>query len=310
MKAAAIAAYGGPEQVSVRDLPAPSAGPGEIVVDIKAASLNPIDWKMREGFLRSRVDLKMPHILGRDFSGVVRSVGAGVTDFKPGDQVWGAANQAKPGTHAEQIAVDVNLVGLKPPSLSHIEAASLGIAAGSAYAALVQTAPPRRGQQTLVHAGAGGVGSFAIQLAKHAGAIVTATAGAANQEYLRKRGADRALNYAKQDFAADGQFYDIIFDTMGGVVHNRSIGALKPGGTLVYLNAAPIKDAPARADVKVVNSPVRVERGMLDGMAALVAKGALTPPEIAVFRLDDARKAYALVESGHVRGKVVFAIGE
>lgn len=264
---------------------------------------------MREGHLRARVELKMPHILGRDFSGVVRSVGPGVTDLKAGDQVWGAADHARPGTHAEQIAVASFMAGLKPPSLSHIEAAAAGIAAGSAYAALVQTAPPKRGQHVLVHAGAGGVGGYAIQLAKHAGAKVTATASAANHDYVRKRGADRAIDYAKQDFAAEGQIYDIVFDTMGGTVHHRSIGTLKPGGTLVYLNAAPIAGAPIRPDVTIVNSPVRMERGMLDGMAALVAKGILTPPEIAVFALDDARKAYAIVEAGHTRGKVVFAIG-
>lgn len=309
MKAILIKDYGGPEQFALDDVADPDGGPGDIVVDIAAASLNPIDWKMRSGLVRKFFQFGFPHVVGRDFSGVVHSVGAEVEGFNPGDPVFGIADVTRWGSHAEAIAVDQGMVAAKPKAIGHEAMAALGISALTALAALEETAPVGSGDRILIHAGAGGVGHLAIQYAKHRGAQVLATARNSNHEFVRALGADEAIDYTTTDFVEAAAGCDMVFDTMGGEVHRRSLEALAPGGVLVYIVAEPLPEGAGRPDVTVLNAPVRGERASIERVAALAAEGVLKPAVEAKYPLSDFAEAFARLETGHSRGKIVFTMG-
>jgi NADPH:quinone reductase-like Zn-dependent oxidoreductase len=308
MKAAFIRDYGGPERLEIGDYPDPSPGPGDVLVEIHAAGVNPIDWKMREGYLRGVFDFPLPHVLGRDLSGVVGAVGAEVAGFAPGDAVWGLANPFRDGTHAELIAIEAKLVAPGPAGLSHAEAASLGVSGMTVLAALDRAAPVGRGDRVLIHAGAGGVGSLAIGFAHHRGAYVITTASARNADRLRELGADEVIDYKTTDFAAVAGDLDVVFDTVGGDAHQRSKGVLRPGGKLAYVNTGPLPEGPDRDDIEVIDVRVPGGRDNFDRMAALVAEGAITPWVETVMPLDRAREGYDLSQSGHARGKIVLTM--
>lgn len=308
MKAVLIRAYGGPDVLEVGEMPAPLPGPRDVVVEVHAASVNPIDWKIREGMLRRMFDVPMPHIMGRDFSGEVTAVGAQVADLRPGDMVFGIANPMRPGTQAQYIAVDADLAAKKPRGLTHQAAAALGVAGLSAIAGLETAATVKAGDKVLIHAGAGGVGHLAIQYARKKGAHVIATARAENHDFVKANGAHEAIDYSTADFAALARECDIVFDTMGGETHIRSMACLKPGGTLSYLNAAPIPDTPKRADIKIVQAIVRGGRAPMERMAQLASEGVLKPAITATFPLERAAEAYAVSQSGRSRGKVIVAV--
>jgi NADPH:quinone reductase-like Zn-dependent oxidoreductase len=309
MRAVLFRDYGGPEKLELAELPDPAAGPGEVLVDVHAASVNPIDWKMRAGILRAAFDLELPHVLGRDVSGVVAGIGEGggegVDSLAPGDAVFGLGDPMKPGTHAERIAIAGGLVAKKPDHLSHAEAAALGVAGLSVLAALETAVTIERGQTVLIHAGAGGVGHLAIRYAKHRGARVLATASARNHDFVRGHGADEVIDYTATDFRKAAHDCDVVLDPMGGEVHARSLEVLRPGGTLVFLIAAPIPEDAKRDDVQVVMAQVKGGTARLERVAALAGEGVLTPAIERRFPLADMREAYALIESGHSRGKVV-----
>jgi NADPH:quinone reductase-like Zn-dependent oxidoreductase len=306
MKAVLIQDYGGPEQLALGEVGEPESGPGDVVVDIAAASLNPIDWKMRAGEVRRFFELGFPHVPGRDFSGVVRAVGAEVEGFAVGDPVFGIAEVTRWGSHAQAIAVNAGLVAPKPEALSHEAAAALGIAATTVLTALEDTAPVGAGDRILIHAGAGGVGHLAVQYAKHKGAEVLTTARAVNHDFVRALGADEAIDYTTSDFTEAAADCDIVFDTMGGEVHRRSFDALKPGGLLVYITAAALPEAPGRPDVTVLNAQVRGDRAKLERIVALVAEGTFKPAVEQTYPLEDFAQAYARLETGHSRGKILF----
>ena len=199
MKAMLLMDHGGPEMLRFGEAPDPKAGPGEVVVDIHAASVNGADPKVRRGGGRYKLD-RFPHILGRDFSGIVSDVGAGVTDVKAGDAVFGVTDQGIEGAYAEKIAIKAAIVAKKPASLGHAEAAALGLISLTALTAIEDTAHLKAGETILIQGGAGGVAGFAVQLAKHLGATVITTASAANHAYVRSLGADRVIDYNKEDF--------------------------------------------------------------------------------------------------------------
>jgi NADPH:quinone reductase-like Zn-dependent oxidoreductase len=306
MKALQIMDYGGPEQLALSEVPDPEPGPGDVVVDIAAASLNPIDWKMRAGHVRRFFEFALPHVPGRDFSGTVRSVGAEVEGLAPGDAVFGIAEVARWGSHAEALAVNAGMVAAKPEALSHEAAAALGISAITVLAALEFTAPIGAGDRILIHAGAGGVGHLAIQYAKHKGAHVLTTARAVNHDFVRALGADEAIDYTTTDFVEAAPGCDVVFDTIGGEVHRRSFDALKPGGVLVYVIAAPLPEGPGRPDVTVLNAPVRGNRAGLERVVELVGEGTFKPAVEKTYALEEFAEAYARIETGHSRGKIVF----
>jgi NADPH:quinone reductase-like Zn-dependent oxidoreductase len=305
MKILALDGYDGLASLRLADTAVPELGPRDVLINVHAASLNPIDARITRGYLRGRVDFTLPHVLGRDCSGVVAKVGAEVAGFAPGDEVYAVADQKRWGTHAAQVAIDAASVARRPDGLEHVSAASLPIAGLSALAGLVTVGGLMGGQRVLIHAGAGGVGSFAVQLAKHLGATVATTASSANHDYVRGLGADIAIDYAKDDFADQLEGYDLVFDVIGGEVRHRSFRVLRPGGTIAHLSAPPMTQPVPRDDVTVKPVAVGYDTRQLDQIGKLVCDGAVRPTINAVFPFSDAVKAYELMSSGHVRGKIV-----
>ncbi|HZQ13242.1 MAG TPA: NADP-dependent oxidoreductase [Pseudolabrys sp.] len=307
MKAMLLTGHGGPDMLRFGDAPDPKAGPGEVVVDIDAASVNGADPKVRRGQGRYKLD-SFPHILGRDFSGVVSAVGAGVTDFKVGDAVFGVTDQGIEGAYAEKIAVKAAIIARKPPSLSHAEAAALGLISLTALTAIEDTAKLKAGETILIQGGAGGVAGFAVQLAKHIGATVITTASAANHDYVRGLGADRVIDYNAEDFTRIGAICDVVFDTVGGDVRAGCYKVLKAGGRLVWIAPAPDGFQPDRSDVATLRPDVKRDRAHLERMLALCAAKAIRPPEIHRYKLADAAKAHEISEGRHLRGKLVLEV--
>ena len=306
MKAMLLLGHGGPEMMKYGEAPDPKAGPGEVVVDIYAASVNGADSKVRRGGGRYQLD-KFPHILGRDFSGVVSEVGAGVTDFKVGDAVFGVTDVGLEGAYAEKLAIKAAILAKKPASLSHAEAAALGLVSLTALTAIEDTAQLKAGQTILIQGGAGGVAGFAVQLAKHLGATVITTASAGNHAYVRGLGADKVIDYNKEDFSAIGPICDVVFDTVGGTVRAGSYKVLKPGGKLVWIAPAPEGFQP-RADVETLRPNVGRDRAHLERMLALLDAGAVRPPAIHRYRLADAAQAHRVSEGRHLQGKLVLEV--
>ena len=308
MKAILIRAFGGPEVVEFAETPEPMPGPNEVVVEVHAASVNPIDLKIRSGAMNQYGALSLPRILGRDFSGTIAAVGAGIGDLRPGEAVFGIADRLKDGTHAETHVIDAALVAKKPKALTHIAAAALGVAAASALTALEFAAQIKSGDRVLIHAGAGGVGHYAIQYARKKGAHVIVTARADNHDFVKSMGAHEAVDYTAVDFAEAVKDCDLVLETLGGEAHFKSMACLQPGGTLVWLNAAPLPERPARADIKVVHAIVKAARAQMERVGQLAAEGTLKPHVTATFPLERAAEAYAMVGAGRTRGKVVLTV--
>ena len=306
MKAAFFRSYGPPEVLQHGEMPDPVAGPGEVLVDIHAASVNAADWKQRSGQYPAKVAL--PHIPGRDFSGVVAALGEGAHDFDPGDPVFGVCEVPAESAYAEKIALRQEIVALKPEPISHVECAAVGLAGLTALVSIEETLKLRSGETILIHGGAGGVAGFAIQLAKRIGARVISTASAANHEYVRRLGADLVIDYRTQDFAQLVSGCDAVFDTAGGDVTARSFGVLRPGGRLACVAAGMQAPESPRADVTSLRPKVGRDRGHLERIAALLVEGALRLPEITVFPLSQAVAAHRVSEARHLRGKLVLKV--
>lgn len=290
MRAMCIHQFGGPDVMRLENVPRPAAAEGERLVRLAAASVNPIDWKMREGLLGG----SFPRILGRD--------GAGV-DVASGERVMGIGGFGRDGTHAEYCVFSREASVEVPEDLSFESAAALGIAGLSAWIPIVENALVAKGQRVLIHGGAGGVGCFAIQIAALQGAEVWTTCSARNSDWCRSLGASRTIDYRREDFAAAGPIFDAVLDTIGGEVHARSAQVLKPGGALVFLNAAP--RAPVhRTDVRVLPTEVRATP---ERLRALLSARLRVPIE-AQFPLERAAEGYELSRSGHARGKIVIQI--
>jgi NADPH:quinone reductase-like Zn-dependent oxidoreductase len=300
-----LTGHGGPEMLSPGEAPDPIAGPADIVVDVHAASVNAADYKVRLG---GHGALKFPHILGRDFSGVVAAVGEGVTDFAVGDAVFGVNDAGMEGAYAEKLAIKAAIVARKPERLSHVQAAALALTGITAIWAVEDTARLRRGETILIQGGAGGVAGFAIQLAKYLGATVISTASRGNLEYVRGLGADRAIDYNAEDFTKTVTDCDVVFDTVGDQVQVRSYSVLKPGGRLVWIAPAPEGFRPPRADVRVLRPAVSRDRAHLQRIVALLEAGAVVPPPIVTYRLADAAEAHRVSEGRHLRGKLVLTV--
>jgi NADPH:quinone reductase-like Zn-dependent oxidoreductase len=308
MKAAAFRAYGGPEVLEIIDFDKPRPGPGEVLVEVHAASINPIDWKMRQGLLKDFFPLTFPRIVGRDMAGVVAEIGAGVQGVKTGDRVYALADATRQGTLAEYLPIDAGLVRAMPANLDFVEAATLPLAFLTAWISLVQTGELKRGERILIHAGAGGVGGIAIQIAKHIGAVVIATCSARNLDYVRALGADEAIDYRATDFAATVRDVDMAYDTVGGDVYERSLKTLKPGGRLVWVRAAPPQGAPSRTDVAIKLAVVNRQPELLDTLRPLVEAGTIKPQIGTVLPMAEAAKALRLSQEGHARGKIIVTV--
>src|SRR5580765_6829167 len=306
MKAAFFRRYGPPEVLEYGELPDPVAAAGEVLVDIHAASVNAADWKQRAGQYPSKV--AMPHIPGRDFSGVVAALGEGARDFRPGEAVFGVCEVPAESAYAEKIALRQAIVARKPERFSHVECAAAGLAALTALISIEETLQLAAGVTVLIHGGAGGVAGFAIQLAKHIGARVISTASASNHDYVRGLGADTVIDYRTQDFARAVSGCDAVFDTVGGDVTARSFAVLRPGGRLASIAGGAQAPASPRADVASLRPNVGRSRRHLERVASLMESGALRLPEISLFPLSQAASAHRVSEARHLRGKLVLQI--
>jgi NADPH:quinone reductase-like Zn-dependent oxidoreductase len=306
MKAAYIERHGGPEVLKYGDMPDPVAGPGQVVVDIAAASVNGADWKVRDG--KSGQLSHFPYILGRDFSGVVSAVGEGVTDLRIGDEVFAVCDVGQEGAYAEKIAIKAAIVAKKTAALSHIDAAALALAGLTAICTVEDTLKLKNGETILIQGGAGGVAAFAIQLAKHLGARVITTTSAANHDYVRSLGADEIIDYNKTDFTKAVSDCDAVFDTVGGDVAQRCFAVLKPGGRAAFIGSGPQAPKPDRTDVTALRPAVGRDRPHLERIVELVRIGAVRPPEVKQYKLSDAVAAHKVSESRHFRGKLVFVV--
>ena len=310
MKAVLLTGHGGPDKLVYGEAPDPVAGSGEVVVDVHAASINAADYKVRlgGGAYSAASNLKFPYILGRDFSGTVAALGQGVSDFAIGDPVFGVMDAGIEGCYAEKIKIAAAIIARKPDSLDDAEAAAMALTSLTAIWALEDTAKLKRGETILIQGGAGGVAGFAIQLAKHIGATVITTASAANHDYVRGLGADRVIDYNREDFTKAVSGCDVVFDTVGGEVQARSYGVLKPGGRLVWIAPAPSGFQPPRQDVEVLRPRVARDRPHLERMKELLAAGAVWPPEITRYPLAQAAAAHRVSEGRHLRGKLVLIV--
>jgi len=305
MKAVYIQKFGGPEVLQYGDLPDPSAGPGQIVVDTHAASVNGADWKVRAG---SYAQATFPLVLGRDFSGVVAALGAGVTDLRVGDEVFGVLEAGRDGTYAEKIAIGAAIVAKKPGELSHVDAAALALIGLTASVAVEDTLKLKAGETILIQGGAGGVASFAIQLAKHIGARVITTASTANLAYVRGLGADVTIDYKTTDFRQVVSNCDAVFDTVGGDVALHSFAVLKPGGRAAFIASGAQAPKPDRSDVSSLRPAGGRDRPHRERNVELYRKGAVRPPPVKLYSLADVAQALRVSESRHLTGKLVLKV--
>lgn len=334
MKAVLCEQYGGPEVLQMADdLPVPRVGPNGVLVEVHAASVNPVDWKLRRGLLHAVRPVVFPVIWGCDLSGVVKEVGPSVTLFKPGDEVYGMKDgyvaKTYRGTYAEYAVVPEKSLAAKPKTLSHEEAAAVPLTALTAWQAMINQGRLKPGQRVLIHAGAGGVGVMAIQIAKAFGAYVAATASARNQDLLRELKADLAIDYSREKISNVHPKFDLVLDGIGESVWAESFRALKAGGRLVTL-AVPIPEqfsgklrffatairglvlGSARGLLsggkRLVLTRVKPRGGELEKISALIEAGKIRPVVEKVFALEQIAEAHRLSEAGHVRGKLVIMI--
>ena len=305
MKAAYIEACGGPEVLRYGDVPDPSPGPGEIVVDIHAASVNAADWKVRAGIDRPALDF--PYVLGRDFSGVVSEVGEGVADLVAGDAVFGVCDAGQEGAYAERIAIRAEIVARKPDTVTHVDLCALALTGLTALVSIEDTLRLRAGETILIQGGAGGVAGFAVELAKHIGARVVTTASPENHEYLRALGADQVIDYQTEDFTRIVSDCDAVFDTVGGDVAERSFQVIRPGGRIAFVASGPGLASP-RADVTSLRPRVDRDRPHLERVVELVEAGIVHAPPITRYSLAEAAAAHRVSEGRHLRGKLVFVV--
>lgn len=318
MRAMVTPKFGGPELFEEQDVPKPEPDPGEVLVRVVVAGTNPVDAKFRA--VCAAMGLEAPIILGSDVSGVVEEVGPGVTDFSPGDEVYYSEELFGPGSngaYAEYHAVAESIVARKPAVLSHEEAAAVPLAGGTAYEAVVRRLNVRVGDTVLIQAGAGGVGHFAVQIAKASGARVLATAGADNQQTLKELGAEVAIDYTKDDVAevvledTAGAGVDAVFDTVGGETLVGSIAYTRAFGRIATILGGEGDFTPLYMKSQTLHGVFLArERERLDEMALLISRGQMKPLVQEVLPLNQVGKAHERLDSGHGRGKIVLRVAE
>lgn len=301
-----IAEYGGPEVLKFVDRPDPKAGQNEVVVDIIATSVNAADWKTRSK--SSRFDLMLPHVLGRDFSGVISECGPNVR-FTPGDAVFGVCLASQEGAYAEKIVISADQVTYLPKDLGHVEAAAIALAGLTAQASIVDCLKVKAGETLLIQGGAGGVGSMAVQIAHQLGAHVGVTARHENHDYLRALGADVTIDYRSMDVAKVFGDCDVVFDCVGPQTFASTFAALRSGGRAAFIGMGRTLPTAPRPDVAALVPDAYRSRERMERLAALFDIGTFRPPFITTLPLIDVAKAHEQSEAGHVRGKIVLLTG-
>lgn len=307
MKAAQLIKYDEKEAVAVKDIGKPAVEEGKILVEVHEAGVNPVDWKIRAG----RMPAPLPITMGGDFAGVVVEVGPGVSGFKPGDEIYGMAgflNEGGTGSFAEYDLVDPRDVAPKPKSINETEAGALPLTGMMALQALTEHLQLSAGQKILIHGGAGGIGSIAIQLARHLGAYVATTCAADEFDYVKSLGSDEAIDYKTQKFEEIIHDYDAVYDLVGGDVYRRSYQVLKPGGTIVSTLEAPDRELMEKYQVNAVAQMHQVTSERLAKLAEMVDQGVIKVHVEKTFPLEEAGEAMTYLKKVHPRGKVVIDV--
>jgi NADPH:quinone reductase-like Zn-dependent oxidoreductase len=302
MKAIRIHQYGGPEVLAQVEMQRPAPGANEVLIKVKAASVNPVDWKLRAGHVKEIFPVTFPATLGWDVSGTVEETGSGVTAFKRGDEVYALL---KGGGYAEYATADEAVVARKPRTLDYVNAAAVPVAGLTAWQALFEVAQLSSGQKVLIHAAAGGVGNFAVQFANAKGAYVIGTASSKNQAFLRELGVDQAVDYQKTRFEDVVLDVDVVLDTVGTDTQERSFKVLKKGGILVSIVQPPSQELAAKYGVRALFYGAHASSSNLAEIAKLIDSGKVKIVVETVLPLAEARRAHELSESGHGRGKIV-----
>lgn len=308
MKAVRIHTYGGPEVLAYEDAPRPVAGEGDVLIRVHATTVNPFDCAVRAGYMGTYFNYTLPLILGSDVSGVIEAVGAGVTNFSPGDQVYARAGVWRDGANAEFAVASVSVVAAKPQSLDHVQSAALPHVFLTAWQALVEQAKLSAGQTVLIHAAAGGVGHIAVQLALLRGAKVIGT-GSVNLPLVRELGAHEMIDYSTTAFDKVVRDVDVVLDLVGGDTLQRSWAVLKPGGLLLSTVQPPSEEMATAHGVRgqMVDTS-RPTAALLDEAARLVAAGQLKPVVSKILPLQEIQQAHQLIEGRHTRGKIVLQV--
>jgi NADPH:quinone reductase-like Zn-dependent oxidoreductase len=331
MKAFLIDRYG-KQNGGIGEVPEPVPGRHDVLIEVHAASVNLLDSKIRSGEFKLILPYSFPLVLGNDLAGVVIQTGAEVKGFKPGDEVYARVPEQRIGTFAERIAVDQNAVALKPANLSMEQAAAAPLVALTAWQALVDIAGLQKGQKILIHAGSGGVGTIAIQLAKHLGAVVATTTSTANVEWVKALGADVVIDYKHQQFEQELRDYDVVLNSLGADVLEHSLKVLKPGGQLISISGPPtaefakaqglawplrqvmrllslsIRRKARKQDVRYSFLFMRANGSQLSDITTLIEAGEITPVLDRTFAFESTSEALKYVEQGRAKGKVIVRI--
>jgi len=305
MKALYIERQGGPEVLIYGDMPDPTPKRGQVVVDVYAASVNAADWKVRAGGYDGGSPNAYPYILGRDFSGIVAETRYGA-DLSEGEEVFGVLDVGQEGAYAEKVAVKASIIARKPVWLTHVEAAAIALTGLTAKISIEDTIQLKSGETILIHGGAGGVASMAIQMAKHIGAKVITTASPSNHGYLRGLGADEIIDYNTIDFTTVVSGVDAVFETAGEDVAHRSFQVLRPGGRIAFIASGATAPPSPRDDVTVLRPAVGRDRPHLERVLDLLAGRAIKVPKTTVYPLSEAVAAHRVSETRHLKGKLVF----
>ena len=310
MKAVRIHDYGGSEVLVLEDVTRPVPAADEMLVRVKAAGVNPVDWKIRDGFGKEFFGHQLPLTLGCDLAGVVESAGAEVQGFNSGDAVFGYVSLERCGAYAEYAIAKPTEIALKPRGLDFEQAAAIPVGALTAWQAMFEIAGLSEGQSVLIHAAAGGVGHLAVQLAKARGAVVTGTASGQNAEFVRGLGVDELIDYRKTRFEEVVKGMDVVFDTIGAETQIRSYKVLNRGGVLVSAVSEPPADANAEHGVKGEMVAVQPNAAQLGEISELIEANRLTPSIATVMPLQEVRKAHELSQGGRTRGKIILTTAD
>lgn len=309
MKAVRIHTHGGLEALVYEDAPRPTPLTGEVLIRAHAASVNPIDWRIRDGFGKEMFNHQMPLILGWDVAGTIEAIGPEVDEFKLGDSVYGYTSLFRDGAYAEFTIAKPTEIALKPASLDFVQAAAIPIAALTTWQALFSTASLQENQKVLIHAASGGVGSIAVQMAKAKGAYVIGTASARNADFVRELGVDEFIDYQSTPFETVVHDMDVVLDTIGGETQVRSFGVLRKDGFLVSIVEPPSQELAAQHGVRSAMVAAQPNADQLREITELIDSGKVKPFVETVLPLKEARQAHEMSQSGRTRGKIVFQVG-
>jgi NADPH:quinone reductase-like Zn-dependent oxidoreductase len=310
MKAIYIANYGAlDEVVQMGDLPNPAVGPQDVLIQVRAAGVNPIDWKIAEGYMKDRIPLVLPAILGNEVAGVIIEAGSATSRFKKGGEVYARLDPLRGGGYAEYVAVDAKLVAPKPEVVDFVAAAAIPLAGLTAWQVLFEHLKLKKGQKVLIHAGSGGVGSFAIQFAKHIGAEVATTVGPDGVKLAKTLGADHVIDYKSRRFEDVVKDFDAVLDTVGGETQARSIPVLKRGGVLVSIvGVTADQTAAEKAGVRLQGVFMHPDGEQLAQIALLVDAGTVRPIIDRTFVFGQAKDALHYSKAGRAKGKIVIKV--